>query len=402
MAEVGALRVPPTVLIGNGLVSMLGRVAAPLGRRVLLCTDELLASGEQGRRALAALRDGAGLDVDVLDAAVPELPRRSVEAAIAVAQRHAPDCVVGLGGGSAIDLAKLVALGLSVDVPLDQFYGEGHVPGPTVPVIAVPTTAGTGSEVTPVAVLSDPEIELKVGISSPHLIPRAAVCDAELTRGAPPQLTAHAGIDALAHAIESYTAARGTPPEDLVARVFVGGNVLTDRFALHAVSKLASSLRGAQEDDPAARADALEGSLCAGLAFGTAGTAGAHALQYPLGARTNTPHGLGVGLLLPFVMAYNRPACEPRLADVAEAMGLERNAGAAVDGVRALAIDLGLPASLRELGLERSELAGLAAQAVGIDRLARNNPRTLDLAGAGAILDAAWRGQVEDLQEHYE
>jgi alcohol dehydrogenase len=393
---VGALRAPSTVLLADGAVGARRRQTAERAARVLVCPDSYLAAASQGARATASLR-AAGLEVEVLDAAQPELPRANVEAAIAQARRIRPDCVVGLGGGSCIDLAKLVALGLAHDGPLETFYGENLVPGPVLDVVAVPTTAGTGSEVTPVAVLSDPERELKVGISSPALIPRVAICDPQLTLGAPASVTAYAGIDALAHAIEAYCARRYEGATALDGRVFTGGNVLTDGYALQAVACLAHGLRDALADDPSGRAAAMQGSLAAGLAFGTAGTAGAHALQYPLGAQTGTPHGLGVGVLLPFVMAHVAPACAGRLAEIGRAMGVEGTAAAAVHAVRTLASDLGLPPSLEAIGVDRSELGPMAAQAVGVERLMRNSPRVIETPDAERILLAAWQGDLAAL-----
>jgi alcohol dehydrogenase class IV len=266
------------------------------------------------------------------------------------------------------------------------------VPGPTLPVVGVPTTAGTGSEVTPVAVLSDADIELKVGISSPHLIPRAAVCDPTFTYGAPAALTAHAGIDALAHAIESYTARRRPDWEDMAHRVFVGDNAMTRLFAIRAIELLARSLPQAMHDDPGARADAAEGSLYAGLAFAAGGTAAAHALQYPIGAKTKTPHGLGVGVLLPHVVAFNADAVPRRLSHVQDAV---RRAGYESDVVTALhAINrtLGIPRTLADLGVEDHDLARMADQAVRITRLIENNPKNVTEADAQSILRAALTG----------
>ncbi|MDO8210224.1 iron-containing alcohol dehydrogenase [Conexibacter sp. CPCC 206217] len=396
MSETGLLRAPREILFGAGAVDALGRVVARLGQRVLVCTDDYLAGAAPGRRTLAALRT-AGLDVHMLTTAFPELPKANVEETIALARAYRPDVVVGLGGGSCIDLAKLVALGLSHPGPLDAFYGEKGVPGPVLPLVAVPTTAGTGSEVTPVAVLGDPERELKVGISSRELIPWAAVCDPVLTHGAPPHVTAYAGIDALAHAIEAYCTTRAQSVDAVADRIFTGANALTDGFALQAVELLAGGLRGALADEPAGRAATMQGSLAAGLAFGTAGTAAAHALQYPLGARTKTPHGLGVGLLLPFVMRFIMPASETRLAAVATAMGAGDTPADAIDAVRTLAHDLGLPSSLEAIGVQPEEIAPMARQAVGIDRLIRNSPRPLDAGDAEAILAAALHGDLERL-----
>lgn len=391
--DLGVLRPPSTILLGEGTVQALGDTVGRLGTRVLICTDPFLAASYQTGVVRAALAS-ANLEVAILDAAVAELPRDSVEEAIRAARTLRPDCVVGLGGGSCIDLAKLVALGLSADQPLDSFYGEMSVQGPTLPVIAVPTTAGTGSEVTPVAVLTDPALALKVGISSPFLVPHAAICDPSLSMGAPATVTAYAGIDALAHAIEAYTAVRRVDWPDMAGRVFVGGNVLSDRFALHAASLIAASLRRAVEDDASARAQALEGSLCAGLAFATAGTALAHALQYPIGALTATPHGMGVGLLLPFVMSFNAPACDGRLELLGAAMGVEASAAAAIEVVRRLSLDIGGPDSLAAMGVARQDLGPVAEQALSVGRLVMNNPRAVSLEEARELLLRAFDGEL--------
>jgi alcohol dehydrogenase len=385
------MRPPATVLFGSGTVAAVGDLAAGIGRRALVCTDGFLATAPQTSAVVAALR-AAGVEVEVLDAALPELPKGSVADAVEAARRARPDCIVGLGGGSCLDLAKLVAIGVGSDQPLEQLYGEHAVPGPGLPVLAVPTTAGTGSEVTPVAVLSDPDRHLKVGISSPHLVARAAICDPDLTHGAPPAVTAYAGIDALAHAIEAYCAIARPTWGDAARRVFVGRNVLSDRFALHAIERIGGALRAAVDDDPVARADMLEGSLNAGLAFATAGTALAHALQYPVGARTGTPHGLGVGTLLPYVMAFNTAAVPGRLGDVARALGAGDDAAAAVGAVRELAASVGVPAALGELGVTVSDLGEIADQALGIERLIGNNPRPVGRSELDAVLAAAMSG----------
>jgi alcohol dehydrogenase len=349
--------------------------------------------------AIDALRS-EGLEVKTFDRAVAELPMDVVLEAIREARSADPGCVVGVGGGSSIDLAKLVALGLAHGEDLRSFYGEEQVPGTLVPVIAVPTTAGTGSEVTPVAVLTDPDAVLKVGISSRYLIPTYAVVDPTTTYGCPPTVTAHAGIDALAHAVEAFTAARRQLPPGTNA-VFVGKNSLSDAFALLAVRHIAPNLIDAQRDEPRARAALAYGSLCAGLAFGTAGTAVAHALQYPIGARTHTPHGLGTGLLLPYAMRFNLAERVSELAAVAGAMGLpveahddDRSAQSAIGGVAALAVEAGIPASLAELGVAEDELPGLASQALGVGRLIVNNPREPTAQDLTEILRAAWRGEL--------
>jgi alcohol dehydrogenase class IV len=396
--ETGVLRAPREVLFGAGIADAAGEFARRLADRVLVITDATLVGAEAGRRVLEGLRS-QGVDVDVFEGTVPELPMDIVLTAIREAVASAPHCIVGLGGGSSIDLAKLVALGVAHGDDLRSFYGEEQVPGPIAPLIAIPTTAGTGSEVTPVAVLTDPAAVLKVGISSRHLIPTYALVDPTLTHGCPPSVTAHAGIDALAHAVEAFTAARRQLPPGSTG-VFVGKNSLSDPLALVAVRHIAPHLVAAQRDEPDARAAVAYGSLCAGLAFATAGTAVAHALQYPIGARTHTPHGLGTGLLLAYAMRFNRPVRVAELAAIGRAIAVsrdeddERAADAAIAGVAELASVIGIPSSLAELQVAEEELPELARQALGVSRLIVNNPRELGEQDLLEILRAAWRGEL--------
>ncbi|MDB5623346.1 MAG: iron-containing alcohol dehydrogenase family protein 1, partial [Devosia sp.] len=192
MSIYGAIRSPRAIYFGAGQRQALPAIVAALGQRVLLCSDERFTQDPM----LTAIRtglDAAGLTTELYDGTIAELPLACVAEATAQARSFAPDVIVGIGGGSCLDLAKLVALSLSHGDELSQFYGEFKVPGPVLPVVAVPTTAGTGSEVTPVAVLADPVRISKVGISSPYLIPEVAVCDPELTVTCPRGLTAVAG-----------------------------------------------------------------------------------------------------------------------------------------------------------------------------------------------------------------
>jgi alcohol dehydrogenase class IV len=336
---------------------------------------------------------------------MPELPVDQVGTATERARRHGADVVVGFGGGSCLDLAKVVATCLAHGGLPQDYYGENQVPGPVVPVVAIPTTAGTGSEVTPVAVLADPERTMKIGISSPHLIPAAAVCDPELTVSCPPGVSAAAGADALVHCIEAFTAVRREPTPALsTERVFVGKSELTDAFALLGIRQAAAHLARAcsHPDDLAARSGMMLAALAGGLAFGTAGTAAAHALQYPVGGLTHTPHGTGVGTLIPYVMAFNLPVRTTELAEVARAMGAadaadadpSTGARAAVTAVADLLSAVGIPRTLAALGMPEDRLAWAADEAMSARRLVENNPRPLDAGAALGILRAAFRGDL--------
>jgi len=403
MSLFAALRPPKEILFGKGQSSVAGQVAARHGSRALICTDARFA----GTQAFASIVEGiksAGVAVHVHDGVEPDVPYDSVAACVEAARSFEPDMVIGIGGGSCLDMAKCASLLLSHGGALRDYYGEFKVPSAILPVIAIPTTAGTGSEATPVAVIADSSRTLKVGISSPYLIPVAAICDPDLTMTCPPSLTAIAGADALTHAIEAFTAARrGADPELALKHVFIGKSVLSDHFALLAIKLLGRSLEracknGADED---ARADVMMGALAAGCAFGTAGTAAAHAIQYPVGAVTHTAHGLGVATMLPYVMTYNRQAALEEMAQVAEALGVETaglsteaKADAAIAEVTRLFAAIGITPDLAKLGLPEDKLDWSAEQAVGIERLIKNNPRPMDLTAMKRLLRAAYDGDV--------
>jgi alcohol dehydrogenase class IV len=360
------------------------------------------------RDAVESLND-AGVEVDLLVGAFTDLPVDRIEALLPAAAAGSPDSVIGLGGGSSLDLAKIIALRLSHPGSVDRYYGENQVPGPTIPTIALPTTSGTGSEVTPVAVVTDAARTLKVGISSTYLVPTYAICDQALTDACPAAVTAFAGIDALAHAIEAVTAVEREPEQldrFLLTRVFVGKNPISELFALAAIQSMGSSLATAVRDptDRRARDHMSYGSLLAGLAFASAGTSAAHALQYPLGARTSTPHGLGVGLLLPYVMEFNRPVREGEFAAIAAALGaathqtpVSEAASAAIGFVADLCLEIGIPTSLRQIGVAEDDLPHIADAAAGVRRLVENNPRELNADALLSILRAAWAGDRRQL-----
>ncbi|WP_152189426.1 iron-containing alcohol dehydrogenase [Georgenia satyanarayanai] len=407
MSMLGVLRGPRQVVFGAGQRHALGALTAALGSRALVCTDARFGATAEFAE-LVGLLEGAGVHVTVFDEVLPDVPVRQVNECAGLVRDAAPDVVVGMGGGSCIDLAKAVAVVLTHGGEASDYYGELRVPGPVTPVVALPTTAGTGSEVTPVAVLTDPERVSKVGISSPYLIPHTAVCDPELTLGCPPALTASAGADALSHGIEAFTAVRRPVTTELATeRVFVGKNELTDSYALMAVRQVAGSLHRAWSDpgDMGAREAMMLGATAGGFALGTSGTAAAHAIQYPVGALTHTPHGIGVGVLLPYVMEFNRPARVPELAAVAVAMGAsaqtteEDLAGEAIDRVAALLASVGIPATLAELGLPADRLRWTAEQALGAARLIANNPRPLDVDALERIVRAAHTGDRAALRE---
>ena len=393
MAIFGTIRAPKELIFGAGQRQALGRIAKPLGTRALIVTDERLAGDATITDMIAQLK-AEGLAVMLDGSTQPDVPINTARDSAAKARDFAPDLIIGVGGGSCLDMAKCVAVLLTHGGTPQDYYGEFKVPGPVMPLIAVPTTAGTGSEVTPVAVLSDSERQLKVGISSPHIIPTVAICDPDLTATCPASLTAIAGADALTHAIEAFTAIRHDPVIGLAQdRVFVGKNATSDAFALRAIALLWEGLEQACRDgtDAQARAHVMLGATLAGLAFGAAGTAAAHAIQYPVGALTHTAHGAGVACLMPYVMAWNAPQIGPELAQIAQTMGLA-DADAVIPAIAALFDRIGIPPTLADLGLGEDRLDWVAEQSCGIARLIQNNPRPLPLADMRRLLGAAHSG----------
>ncbi|APE42472.1 alcohol dehydrogenase [Sulfitobacter alexandrii] len=399
MTLFGTIRAPRELIFGAGQRDALGRVAARLGRRALVVTDERLAADADFLRLVGQL-EAAGVEVKVDGSTLPDVPVETAVASAEAARGFAPDLVIGVGGGSCLDMAKCVAVLLTHGGKPQDYYGEFMVPGPVMPLIAVPTTAGTGSEVTPVAVLSDSERQLKVGISSPHLIPTASICDPELTVTCPASLTAIAGADALTHAIEAFTAIRREPVAGLAQeRVFVGKNATSDHFALTAIGLLWEGLETACTDpgNADARAKVMLGATTAGLAFGVAGTAAAHAIQYPVGALTHTAHGAGVACLMPYVMAWNAPEIGPELDQIAETIGLAAGADV-IPAFTSLFARIGIPSSLRELGLAEDRIDWVAEQSCGISRLIQNNPRPLPPQDMRRLVGAAYHGDIAGLE----
>lgn len=407
LEHIGAVRAPRNLVFGAGQRAALAGHAKALGQKALMVTDERMAA-EKSFAELRQAVEAAGVAVSVFSGTLPELPAECLADGVAEGKRFEADLVIAVGGGSCMDAAKIIALLLTHGGDISDYYGEFKVPGPVQPLIALPTTAGTGSEVTPVAVVSDKNRAMKVGIASPHLIPHTAICDPELTYGCPPGLTAVSGADALTHAIEAFTTARRAPSGMLVhEHVFIGKNTISDLYALEAIRLIGRSLARAVRDgsDHAARADMMLGATLAGLAFGTAGTAAAHAVQYPVGALTHTAHGLGVATMMPYVMEFNLPMVTDAMAEIADSLGLPvdgltvaQRASAAIDSVAALFASIGIPADLKTLGLQEDKLSWTAEQAMGATRLVKNNPRPLDGQNMSMLVEAAYRGDRDMLR----
>jgi alcohol dehydrogenase len=378
---IGTMRLGARVHFGYGTRGQLPELVAIHGSRVLVVVDPFLAH-TPGFVAIVDALGAAGVEVRLHAEVTPELPVDTLDAGAAAARAAQAEVILAVGGGSTLDAAKLIALLVTHGGPLSRYYGENLVPGPVIPIVAAPTTAGTGSEVTPVAVVSDPERELKVGVSSPFLVPAAAVVDPELTLGAPAAVTAYSGIDALVHAAESYTARALEFDWSGPAPVFVGRNALVAPLALEAARRLGPWLPVAVRDGAhrQARHEVALGALLAGIAFGSTGTHLCHALQYPIGALTKTPHGVGTGLLLPYVLDAIRhePEVGEQVAQLGAALeGLapdQASAERTVARVIELNRQIGMPETLAEIGVGRDQLPRIADLALQLTRLLAITP----------------------------
>jgi len=368
------------IFLGWGAASVLRDVAPEFGPRVFVCTDQNMVKAGVCEIVVAQLTEGKA-EVKIFAGGQPEVDRQTIERATAAAQPYKPDVVVGLGGGSNLDLSKAVAILVKYPGQLPTYYGENNVPGPITPVVAVPTTAGTGSEVSPVAVVADPERAMKVGIASRALIPKWAIVDPALTVSCPASVTAHSGMDALAHAIESFCAKVRTDCSPHA--IFVGKNPMSDVLATKAITAIAKFLPTAvaQPKDREARQEMALASLLAGMAFSAAGTAAVHALQYPVGEATHTPHGLGNAVLLPTVMRNITPARITEMAFIARSLDPSLDtkpdadaASQAAGLVEQLGAKVGIPKGLRALGVKKEQLPQLAQMASSVRRLLDNSP----------------------------
>lgn len=398
----GLLRQPKTVVFGPGKRDQIPLLVAPLGSRVLICTDARMATTVEFAGIRSAI-EATGVTVAVFDQVEPDLPRTNVVELVAAFGDAGIEVVIGIGGGSCLDMAKVAALVLHTGRDISEYYGENLVEAPGLPVITVPTTGGTGAEVTCISVVFDADRGMKVGVASEHLEPVAAVIDPELTLSCPPGLTAATGADALSHLIESFTdRAKNPGADDIAQHLYVGKNVLTDIFCRTGLELLNTSLERVVADPSnlTARADTMLASFCAGMAINTAGTAGAHAIQSPIGNLTHTAHGIGVGALLPYVMRFNLPANVSAFADIAAAFGIADpqataldNARAAIVRVEALLAALGVPTNLKDLGLDPADFGYVADQAMLATRLTANNPRELTREAIVGILE---RGYADD------
>lgn len=391
------------LVFGRGATAQLGSLLARRKlSRVFIVTDPRLEAAGLVERVLAPLRE-AGIAAEVFAGGEPEPAVETAVIAAGAAREFRPDCILGLGGGSNMDLAKIVAVLVTHGGEPAQYFSFDNVPGPVLPLVCLPTTAGTGSEVSHAAVLTDKANQIKVSTLSQYLRPALALVDPALTDGCPKQVTADSGIDALTHAIEAYTAIDyyELDAPDGAPVAYEGRYLLGACLAENAISLIGEHLVAAVEDggNKTARDRMALAATLAGLAFSNCAVALVHALEYPLGGAVHVSHGAGNGLLLPYVMRYNLPVRQAAFAKIAallgentSAFGFSEAAAAergivAVERIRAA---IGIPEHLGELGVTREQLPGFAAKAFAIKRLMGTNPRQPTEDDLLAILEAAY------------
>jgi len=377
------------LLTGRGSSKELATQMRRLGiQSPLLVTDKGVSNSGTLEPIIAQLKaEFNDIHFSIYDQVPPEPEVIVVKhcAQVFAAQQH--DGVIAIGGGSAMDIAKCVAVlaSSSSKDDISALFGENKVQNRTVPLICMPTTAGTGSEVTNIAILADTTAQVKKGIVSDYLLPDVAIVSPELTLSCPANVTAASGVDALVHAIEAYISNFASP--------------ITDALAIKAMAMIYPALPKAyaNPNDLVAREDMATGSLLAGLAFGNAGVGAVHALAYPLGGRFHMAHGVSNALMLPYVMAWNKSVCLERFRDIAHQFGLASQ-GMSDDAVadwvitqlHQLCAEVKIPKGLHSFNIPKSALPELAAEAIKVERLLRNNPRLLSEQDILEIYRAAY------------
>lgn len=376
-----------SLVFETGASSRLAEVAGQtLGKSVLLVTDPGLRQLGLADPAMASL-EAAGHRVSVFDKVEADPSLETLMQAVESGRAAGVTGVLGFGGGSSLDVAKLVALLLGSNEDLDEAWGVAQAKGPRLPLVLVPTTAGTGSEVTPVSIITV-GAEEKRGVSSPIILPDIAVLDADLTVGLPAHITAATGVDAMVHAIEAYASksANNNPLSKMLAREalrLLGANIETAVF-------------NGQDKD--ARGAMLLGSMLAGQAFANSPVAAVHALAYPIGGTFHIPHGLSNALVLPHVLRFNAPDAHMLYAEIAvdafpqiaKVEGSQARCAAFIDALADLSKHLGMQTRLRDVNIPKEAIAKMASDSMVQQRLLVNNPRAVTERDAFDIYEAAW------------
>jgi len=378
---------PTKIIFGTNSVKQLGNVVTELGgRKVFLVVDPGLKKAGIVEQISAVLTENE-IPYILYDKVTPEPGLKLADQGMKLAKKNRADCVIGVGGGSALDIAKAVSILLTNSGKAEDYLGLGKIKMPGVPKIMIPTTAGTGAEVTFTAVFINEKTRSKGGMNGDPLYPDAAILDPALTLSLPPAITASTGIDAFTHALEAFVSTQA--------------HVISDMYAIEAMDLISRNLGPAYANGAnlEARSAMLLGSLLGGKALATAGVGLVHAMAYPLGGMFNTAHGLANAVLLPYVVEYNIIGNPEKFATIAQIMGYDTDglaireaAELAVDAIHQLNADVGIPGSLAALNISASKIPEMAKIALTVTRPVENNPRKPTVEDVIAVYEAAFDG----------
>lgn len=383
MTGINFFQTTSRIIFGNGSVKLLSEELKRLKiRRPLIITDPGLVESGIISGIEKSLKQ-EGFEVQLFQEVEPDPKYEIVEKAAKLIKETDAEAIIGIGGGSPLDIAKVASVVVTNEKPVESFFGVDLIPENGMTTLLIPTTAGTGSEVTPIAILSDEKEKLKKGIVSPYLLPYACILDPELTSGLPPHITASTGMDALIHAIEAFTSRNANP--------------FTDLLAEQSMNLVYSNIRKAYADGDniEARSKMLEGSLLAGMAFANAGVTAVHAFAYPIGAEFHIPHGMANSIMLLPVMKFNLIGNMYKFAKIANIFGqytdrlnAREAANKAVDALELLCRDLNIPESIGDFGVKKEDIPSLAEGVMKVTRLLANNPRKINLDDAKKIYES--------------
>jgi len=374
-------RTVPQVIFETGAASRLGEIAKTHMQRPVIVTDKGIVKAGLIDEALKSL-ENEGLDYHLVDGIEADPPARIVKLSVEIARKHKADGVIGFGGGSSMDTAKIIAVLLNSSQKLEEIYGIGNIKGARSPLILLPTTAGTGSEVTDIAIVTSDD-DHKIGVLGDEMFADVALLDPALTFGLPRHVTAATGVDAMVHAIEAYTTRWKKNP-------------VSDALAREALTLLSSSIVEAC-DNPSneeARGKMLLGSMLAGQAFTNAPCAAVHAMAYPLGALFHIPHGVSNSLMLEPVLKFNASEAAAHYAELGDFIGANATGGfsaradAFIDKLMEIVAATGVERKLSNVGVSHNDLPRLAEDAIKVERLMRNNPREVRYDDALAMYTA--------------
>jgi alcohol dehydrogenase class IV len=380
--------IPTTVECGTGISGRAGEFLRARGAsRVFVVTDAGIRNAGLLEPVLHSLEEH-GLKYDIFDETEPNPSAESVMTGLERLKQKPHDHILALGGGSSIDTAKGIGIMATNKGHILDYEGVNRIPHPGLPVVAIPTTAGTGSEVTASTIITNSQTHFKAAVISPYIFPQLALLDPQLTEKLPQELTAATGMDALTHAIESYTSKTATP--------------FSRALAIEAIRMIGQNLKKAYfvGNDPASREQMLVASAMAGMAFAQSRLGNVHAISHTLGGVFNIPHGIANAALLPYVMKYNLPACPEKMKDIAEALGcrvdglpLDEAAELAVQAVVELNRALNIPSNIRELGVDLKALPKLVEDSMRSGNVLVN-PRWTRSSDIERIIRNAYEGNL--------